>query len=33
VVIVSYVTAALAGIDLPAAVTRKLAAIEERGGI
>jgi NTP pyrophosphatase (non-canonical NTP hydrolase) len=33
VVIVSYVTAALADIDLSGAVTRKLAAIEERGGI
>jgi NTP pyrophosphatase (non-canonical NTP hydrolase) len=33
VVIVSYVTAALAGIDLSTAVTRKLAAIEARGGI
>jgi NTP pyrophosphatase (non-canonical NTP hydrolase) len=33
IVIVTYVTAKLAGIDLDAAVTSKLAAIDERGGI
>lgn len=33
VVIVAHVTAELAGIDLDAAVERKLAAIEARGGI
>jgi NTP pyrophosphatase (non-canonical NTP hydrolase) len=33
VVIVAYVTAELAGIDLDAAIKNKLAAIEARGGI
>jgi NTP pyrophosphatase (non-canonical NTP hydrolase) len=33
VVIVSYVTAAMAGIDLDAAIAAKLDAIEARGGI
>lgn len=33
VVIVAYVTAELAGIDLDAAITTKLAAIKDRGGI
>lgn len=33
VVIVAYVTAALTGIDLNAAIKEKLAAIEARGGI
>lgn len=33
VVIVSYVTAELAGIDLDAAIIAKLAAIEARGGV
>lgn len=33
VVIVAYVTAELAGMDLDAAIETKLAAIEQRGGV